>query len=200
MIFLNKVFSYNLVYFVTKGLVVFNTIENIVYAFVMTGSYFGEMEMLKNCHRESIVKTRENCTFLTMKHNLLKKEIFEKHKDFLKILSDNSNKRNEFYNKVKTFILKIIENGKIICSINPEIFEKLKENPVLNIHNECVKIYFCVGLLQYDHELTMKNQSNRNKKVIAANKVENSNNFMIKKDRTVVKRKLMILEKEQKVN
>jgi hypothetical protein len=178
---------------------VFNTLENIVYAFVKTGSYFGEMEILKNCHRESIVKTKEHCTFLTMKHQLLRKEIFEKHKDFLKILSDNSNKRNEFYNKVKTFISKIIDNGKIICSINPEILEKLKENPLLNIHNESVKIYFCVGLLQYDHELIIKNQSNRNKKVDVANKVENSNSFMIKKDRTEVKKKLILLEKDQKV-
>lgn len=155
------------------------------------------MEILKNCHRECIVKTKEHCTFLTMKQQLLKKEIFEKHKEFLKILADNSSRRCDFYSRVKTFISRIIDNGKLICSINPEILEKLKENPLSNIHNECVKIYFCVGLLQYEHELMIKKQITPTKKL--ENKIESFSCFTIKKDRTEIKKKLLLLKKDQRV-
>ena len=182
-----------IVYFIVEGVIFFYTSDDIAINCLKHGSYFGEIELLKKIHRELLSKTIENCFLLTMKKEILNMENFLKHHEFFKLIIKNKNIREEFYEKVKRFINKIIEEGKYVCTFNTLILKELRKNSQINNQLGINKIYFCVGLFYY------KNEINKDKKDKTSCIVEVLDRFTIYKDNKQLMKKFQNMEKDNKV-
>jgi CRP-like cAMP-binding protein len=95
------------VYFIADGAVKFLTVDDIAISILHTGTYFGEVEILRKTYRDSSGKIVKPSYLITLKKNVLWEDIIPKYNEFFQQLLENMIKRFNYREKIKEIVRNI---------------------------------------------------------------------------------------------
>ena len=133
------------IYFILEGKTVIKTEDEISFATLNNGSYFGEIEIIRKTYRDFTVIAETNCQLITLKKQIIYEDITVNHSEFFALLIQNMIKRHKFYELAKQKIDKIIQRGREIAK-NLNNLKALKEDLPNIVNYNYNKQYFYIGL------------------------------------------------------
>lgn len=132
-------------YFILKGRTVIKTEDDISFATLNDGSYFGEIEIIRKTYRDNTVMTEIPTNLISLKKSIIYEDIIINHNEFFTSMIQNMIKRNKFYVVAKNKIEQIIARGRDIA-LDVKKLKELK-NELINISSlNYNKQYFYIGL------------------------------------------------------
>ena len=134
------------IYFIIEGDIVLSTEDNIVFATISTGSFFGEIEIIRKTYRETNARTKTQSTLLMMKRKLIIEDIVQGDSVFLIKIIEIMIKRYKKYQKLIKIIHNIIEYGKRLCK-QKKIFPRLRSSlSEITKQNSIAYFFYAKGL------------------------------------------------------